>query len=102
FKIAAALLLFPLTWVALAFAPYGFWGWRGALAALAFAPAAGYVALRAREAFDRLFAGTRAVLFFVRERSFFRRLLEERRRIRREILALGDEYERAARPAAEV
>jgi glycerol-3-phosphate O-acyltransferase / dihydroxyacetone phosphate acyltransferase len=95
FKIAAALLLFPLTWLALAFALYPFEGWRGALAALLCAPLSGYVALRTREEFDRFVAGVRAALFFVRERSFFRQLLEERRRIRLEILALGDEAERA-------
>jgi 1-acyl-sn-glycerol-3-phosphate acyltransferase len=95
FKIAAALLFFPLTWGALAFVLYGFVGWWGVLAAFTLAPAAGYVALRTREEFDRFAAGTRAALFFVRERSFFRQLLEERRGIRRELLALGDEYGRA-------
>jgi 1-acyl-sn-glycerol-3-phosphate acyltransferase len=95
FKIAAALLLFPLTWGALGFVLYGFVGWWGVLAAFVGAPVAGYVALRTREEFGRFAAGTRAALFFVRERSFFRQLLEERRRLRREILALGDEYERA-------
>lgn len=95
FKIAAALLLFPLTWCALALLLYGFVGWWGVPAALACGPLTGYVALRTREEFDRFRAGTRAVLFFLRERSFFRSLLEERRRIRREILALGDEAERA-------
>ncbi|HZT57395.1 MAG TPA: lysophospholipid acyltransferase family protein [Pyrinomonadaceae bacterium] len=95
FKIAAALLLFPLTWLALAVALYFFAGWWGVLAALALAPLAGYVALRTREGLDRFLAGTRAALFFLRERSFFRRLLEERRLIRREILELGDEAERA-------
>jgi len=95
FKIAAALLLFPLTWVVLAFVLYGFYGWWGVLGALACAPSAGLLALRTREEFGRFLAGTRATLFFIRERSFFRQLLEERRRIRREILALGDEYERA-------
>jgi 1-acyl-sn-glycerol-3-phosphate acyltransferase len=98
FKIAAALLLFPLTWGALGFLLYGFMGWWGVLAALVGAPVAGFVALRTREEFGRFAAGTRATLFFIRERSFFRQLLEERRRIRREILALGDEYERAAAP----
>lgn len=96
FKIAAALLLFPLTWGALGFVLYGFIGWWGVLAAFTLAPAAGYIALRTREEFGRFVAGTRAALFFVRERSFFRQLLEERRRIRRELLDLGDEYERAA------
>ena len=95
FKIAAALLLFPLTWGALGFVLYGFWGWWGVLAAFALAPPAGYVALRTREEFGRFVAGTRAALFFVRERSFFRQLLDERRRIRRELLALGEEYDRA-------
>ena len=95
FKIAAALLLFPLTWGVLAFVLYGWLGWWGVLTALALAPAAGLVALRTREELGRFVAGTRATLFFLRERSFFRQLLEERRRIRRELLALGDEYERA-------
>ena len=95
FKIAAALLLFPLTWCALALLLHGVAGWRGVLAALVCGPLAGYVALRTREEFDRFRAGARAALFFVRERSFFRSLLEERRAIRREILALGDEAERA-------
>ena len=95
FKIAAALLFFPLTWGLLGLALYGFVGWWGVLAAFTLGPAAGYVALRTREEFGRFVAGTRAALFFVRERSFFRQLLEERRAIRRELLALGDEYERA-------
>jgi hypothetical protein len=95
FKIAAALLLFPLTWGALALVLYREVGWWGVLAAFALGPAAGYVALRTREEFDRFAAGTRAALFFLRERSFFRQLLEERRRIRREILELGEEYDRA-------
>jgi hypothetical protein len=95
FKIAGALLLFPLTWAALAFALYRLAGWWGVAAALVCAPLAGLLALRTREEFGRFVAGTRAALFFLRERSFFRRLLEERRAIRREILALGDEYERS-------
>ncbi|MDT7806544.1 MAG: hypothetical protein QOJ70_357 [Acidobacteriota bacterium] len=98
FKIAAALLLFPLTWVVLAFALHRLAGWWGVFVALVCAPLAGRVALRTREEFGRFVAGTRAALFFVRERSFFRRLLEERRAIRRELLALGDEYERAVAP----
>ena len=95
FKIAAALLFFPLTWGLLGLGLYRVAGWWGGLAAFTLAPAAGYVALRTREEFGRFAAGTRAALFFVRERSFFRQLLEERRAIRRELLALGDEYERA-------
>lgn len=95
FKIAAALLLFPLTWCALAVVLYFFAGWWGVLTALVCGPLTGYVALRTLEEFDRFRAGTRAALFFLRERTFFRSLLEERRRIRQEIRALGDEAERA-------
>jgi 1-acyl-sn-glycerol-3-phosphate acyltransferase len=95
FKIAAALLLFPLTWLALAFVLYRFAGWWGVLTALVCGPLTGYIALRTREEFDRFRAGTRAALFFLRERTFFRSLLEERRAIRREILTLGDEAERS-------
>lgn len=95
FKIAAALLLFPLTWCALAAVLYVFAGWWGVLTALVCGPLTGYVALRTLEEFDRFRAGARAALFFLRERSFFRSLLEERRRIRQEIRALGDEAERA-------
>lgn len=94
FKIASALLLFPLTWMLMAALLYASAGWRVALAALVVAPLAGYVALRTREEFDRFVAGARAVRFFLAERGFFRQLLEERRAIRREILALGDEAER--------
>jgi len=95
FKIMAAMLLFPATWLALAALAYLTRGWWAAGAALAAAPLAGYAALRTREKFDRFVAGTRALVFFVTERRFFRRLLDERRAIRREILALGDEAERA-------
>ncbi|HEU4597845.1 MAG TPA: lysophospholipid acyltransferase family protein [Pyrinomonadaceae bacterium] len=95
FKIMAAMLLFPATWIALAAVVYAFKGWPWALAALLFAPVAGYAALRTREEFDRFVAGARAVLFFVRERRFFKQLLDERRAIRREILELGYEAERA-------
>jgi glycerol-3-phosphate O-acyltransferase/dihydroxyacetone phosphate acyltransferase len=96
FKIMAAMLLFPATWLALAALSYFYAGWWGVAAALLAAPLAGYAALRTREEFDRFVGGTRAFLFFVTSRRFFRQLLDERRAIRREILALGDEAERAA------
>ena len=95
FKIVASLLLFPLTWLVLAAVAYLLFGWWGVLAALTLAPAAGYTALRFSEEFDRFVAGARAVLFFVRQRRFFTRLLDERRAIRKEILELGYEAERA-------
>ena len=91
FKIIAALLFFPLTWAALAGLAWWLAGWLAALATLVVAPCLGYVTLRFSEELDRFVAGARAALFFVTRRGFFRQLLVERRAIRREILALGDE-----------
>ncbi len=96
FKIIAAMLFFPLSWIALAAAAYFVMGWWAVVASLICAPLAGYVALRFTEEFDRFIAGTRAALFFVTERRFFKQLLDERRAIRREMLELGDEAARAA------
>lgn len=95
FKMIAAALLFPLTWVVLCALFWFFEGWRAGLAALVVAPLAGWIALRFTEQFDRFIAGTKAVLFFITQRGFFKQLLAERCAIRREILDLGDEAARA-------
>lgn len=93
-KIIAAMLLFPLTWVALAAASWAYVGWWAALAAIVFVPLAGFVALRFSEEFERFAGSLRALAFFAAERRFFRRLLQERKAIRREILNLADEAAR--------
>lgn len=95
FKIMAAMLLFPLTWVIIVALAYVLAGWWGVIFALAIAPLSGYVALRFSEEFDRFLAGLNAAAFFITRRHFFRQLLTERQAIRREILELGDEAERA-------
>ena len=95
FKIMAAMLLFPLTWVVLLVLSYIAAGWWAAVAAALIAPLTGYIALRFSEEFDRFIAGLNAAAFFITQRRFFRQLLAERKAIRREILALGDEAERA-------
>ena len=94
-KIVAAMLLFPLTWVALAAAGWVYFGWWAGLAAAALVPPAGFVALRFAEAFESFVGSLRALAFFAAERRFFRRLLQERQAIRREILRLADEAARA-------
>ena len=94
-KVISALLLFPLTWLALSALAFALVGWKTALAAFLLAPLTGFIAVRFSEKLDRFIAGTRAVLFFITERRFFRQLLTERRAIRREILALGDEAARS-------
>ena len=96
-KIVASLLLFPLTWLALAAVLYWLAGWPAALLSLAAAPVAGFVAVRFFERLDEFVGGARAVSFYLTRRWFFKELLVERRRLYEEIVALGREA--AAAPA---
>ncbi len=90
-KIISAMLLFPLTWLIVGLLSYKFLGGIGALVALLVVPAAGYAAIRFSEELDRFLGGLRALAFFLTRRRFFVRLIAERKAIRNEILALGDE-----------
>jgi glycerol-3-phosphate O-acyltransferase/dihydroxyacetone phosphate acyltransferase len=90
-KIMSAMLLFPLTWLVAAAAGYKLEGWTVALVAVVLIPLAGYVAIRFFEGFDKFLGGLRALAFFLVRRRFFVRLLAERKAIRSEILALGEE-----------
>jgi 1-acyl-sn-glycerol-3-phosphate acyltransferase len=90
-KIMSAMLLFPLTWVAVAIAGYKLEGWKFASLAVLAIPLAGYLAIIFFEGFDRFLGGLRALAFFLVRRRFFVRLLAERKAIRNEILALGEE-----------
>ena len=90
-KIISAMLFFPLTWLLVGLAAYGLFGTRLAIVALILAPACGYVAIRFSEELDRFLGGLRALVFFLRRRRFFVRMMAERNAIRNEILALGDE-----------
>lgn len=90
-KIMSSMLLFPLTWLLVASAGYLIQGWALALAVLAVVPAAGYLAILFFEGLDRFMGGLRALAFFLIRRRFFVRLLAERKAIRSEILALGEE-----------
>ena len=62
-----------------------------ALVVLLLIPWAGYLAIRFFEGFDEFLGGLRALAFFLVRRRFFVRLLAERKAIRSEILALGQE-----------
>jgi len=90
-KIISAMLLFPLTWIITATITYKFAGWIPALASLIVVPTCGYVAIVFFEKIDTFMGGLRALSFFLTRRRFFVRLLAERKAIRNEILALGDE-----------
>jgi glycerol-3-phosphate O-acyltransferase/dihydroxyacetone phosphate acyltransferase len=90
-KIISAMLLFPLTWLAVAAVGYKLEGWTLAVVVVIGIPFAGYLAIRFFEEFDKFMGGVRALAFFLVRRRFFVRLLAERKAIRSEILALGDE-----------
>jgi 1-acyl-sn-glycerol-3-phosphate acyltransferase len=90
-KIISAMLLFPLTWLVAAAAGYKLEGWTVALIAAGLIPLAGYLAIHFFEGFDESLGGLRALAFFLMRRRFFVRLLAERKAIRSEILALGEE-----------
>lgn len=90
-KIISAMLLFPLTWLVIAIAAYEFEGFIFSLTVAVLAPLAGYLAIRFFEGLDSFLGGLRALAFFLTRRRFFVRLLAERKAIRNEILALGEE-----------
>jgi len=90
-KIISAMLLFPLTWVLAAAVAYKLQGWELCLVVSMVIPLAGYLAIRFFEGFDSSMGGLRALVFFLMRRRFFVRLLAERKAIRNEILALGEE-----------
>lgn len=91
-KIISAMLLFPLTWIAISLVLYVAVGWLSAVAALVVIPICGYVAVIFHEELDQSLGGLRVLMFFLMRRRFFVRLLAERKSIKNEIIALGREY----------
>jgi hypothetical protein len=89
-KIISAMLFFPITWLILGIVGYKIGGpWT--LVLLPVLPITGYIAMRFLEEWDASIGGLRALAYFLTKRRFFVRLLAERRAIKAEILALGDE-----------
>jgi glycerol-3-phosphate O-acyltransferase / dihydroxyacetone phosphate acyltransferase len=94
-KLIAAMLLFPLTWGALAVVFFSLLGWPGVVLALVVAPVSAYVALLFFEKLDDFIGGARAIRFYLTRRWFFKELLVERKRLREEMIALGEEADDA-------
>ncbi|HEX8457701.1 MAG TPA: 1-acyl-sn-glycerol-3-phosphate acyltransferase [Pyrinomonadaceae bacterium] len=90
-KLVAAMLLFPLTWGVVAVLFYYLAGWPGVLFAVVAAPVSAYVALLFFEKLDGFIGGARAIRFYLTRRWFFKELLVERKRLREEMIALGEE-----------
>ena len=90
FKIASAMLLFPLTWLTVAVFAWVFSGWLSVAISLLALPLCGYAAVRFAEEIDRFYGSFAALALFVLRRRRFVRLLAERAAIKREIVALGE------------
>ena len=90
-KLIAAMLLFPLTWGTVAGVFLYLLGWPGVVLALAVVPVSAYVALLFFEKLDGFIGGARAIRFYLTRRWFFKELLVERKRLREEMIALGEE-----------
>jgi hypothetical protein len=96
FKIISAMLLFPLTWLAVAIVA---WKFSGALAALLWVMVVslcGYGAVRFFEEIDRFYGSFAALALFILKRRYFVRMLAERAAIREEIISLGEDAARSA------
>jgi glycerol-3-phosphate O-acyltransferase / dihydroxyacetone phosphate acyltransferase len=87
-KILAAVVLVPLTWLALAAFVYFSFGWRLALASIPAAALCGYVALRSLEETYDMRGWFRASLLLARDRRRFIHLLLRRRSLHREVRRL--------------
>jgi hypothetical protein len=99
-KIVAAMLFFPLTWLVAAIAAYELWGWWQAVVCMVLVPLSGYLAIRFFEELDRFVGAVRSLVFFMKRRRFFLRLVVERRAIYEEIIALGQDAQRLAEQQA--
>ena len=84
-RILAAILLMPLTWLAVAAYIFFRWRWEAALASLPLTALCGYVAMRSLEELYDMRGWFKALLLLVRRRKLFLRLLIERRALQDEL-----------------
>ncbi|MGE0552408.1 MAG: 1-acyl-sn-glycerol-3-phosphate acyltransferase [Gemmatimonadales bacterium] len=89
-KIIGAAVLYPLTWMAVAIAAGRLGGWVWGVAALLLTPLAGFAALRVGERLEGFRSASRALAIYGFEPWRFRRLLEDREALRRDLLAMAD------------
>lgn len=90
-KIIFAVLLYPLTWGALALIVGRMAGTWAGLAAAVIAPGTGYLALRFLERLDEFVGESRGLLLFILRPSAYRNLVHERAQVRAGIIALAKE-----------
>jgi hypothetical protein len=90
------MLLFPLTWLAIAIIAWRFSGGLAALLWVIIASLCGYGAVRFFEEIDRFYGSFAALALFVLKRRYFVRMLAERAAIREEIISLGEDAAQVA------
>ena len=90
-KAASAFIVFPLTWLVVAWLVWRSWGTAAWIASLVIAPLSGYAALRLAELADRALGAVRAVGLWLLGRRSFLHLQIERRVLREDILVIAAE-----------
>lgn len=90
-KAVSAFIVFPLTWIGVAWLAWRWGGTSAGVAALVLAPLSGYAALRLAELADRALGALRAVGLWVLGRRSFLHLQIERRVLREDILVIAEE-----------
>lgn len=90
YKILAAMLFMPLTWLIVAGVVWYFFSWQWALASIPATILCGYVALRTSETLIDLTVWLKSAWLLFRQRALFLRLLVERETLQKEIGELID------------
>ena len=89
-KILAAILLMPLTWIAISLVVFFFWNWQAALFAFPLVIIFGYTALRSLEEMIDMRGWYKAAFVLARNPKMFIKLLRMRRLLHREIASFGN------------
>ena len=85
YKIVAAMVFMPLTWLSVAVAVWYFLSWQAALLSIPLTILCGYIALRSSETLIDMTVWVKSAWLLFRQRALFLRLLVERETLQREI-----------------
>jgi len=85
YKIVAAMVFMPLTWLIVAGAVWYFFSWQWALLSIPIAILCGYAALRSSETLIDMTVWLKSAWLLLRQRALFLRLLFERETLQKEI-----------------
>ncbi len=85
YKIVAAMVFMPLTWLITALVVFYFFGWQSALLSIPLTILCGYIALRSSETLIDLTVWLKSAWLLFRQRALFLRLLLDRETLQKEI-----------------